>query len=128
VTTTRRGPSALPAAASAEDLELTRKIIMDHVASSEDSSSSSSVDSTSSANTVDYSLPDEAYQKFKAPERPENDLMIRAAMGEQVEKTPIWLFRQAGRHLPEYQQYKKDTGRSFLDLLAYPDVSTILLM
>ncbi|TAH17658.1 MAG: uroporphyrinogen decarboxylase [Cytophagales bacterium] len=48
-----------------------------------------------------------------------NDLLLRTARGEQVERPPVWLMRQAGRILPEYRAVR-DSLRDFIELVKTP--------
>ncbi|MFH1005274.1 MAG: uroporphyrinogen decarboxylase [Bacteroidota bacterium] len=51
-----------------------------------------------------------------------NDLILRTARGEKVERTPVWLMRQAGRVLPEYREVRQMAG-SFKKLLTTPELA-----
>src|ERR671934_1153751 len=48
-----------------------------------------------------------------------NDTLIRALLCEPTPYTPIWLMRQAGRYLPEYNATRAKAG-SFLKLAKTP--------
>ena len=40
----------------------------------------------------------------------QNDLLLRTLKGEQVERPPVWMMRQAGRYLPEYMALREKYG------------------
>jgi uroporphyrinogen decarboxylase len=49
-----------------------------------------------------------------------NDLFLRAHRGEQIERYPVWLMRQAGRILPEYRAVRSKLS-GFKELVETPE-------
>ncbi|MEK6673710.1 MAG: uroporphyrinogen decarboxylase [Nitrospirota bacterium] len=50
-----------------------------------------------------------------------NDTFLRACLGEKTEYTPVWIMRQAGRYLPEYQSVRAEVD--FLTLCKTPELA-----
>jgi uroporphyrinogen decarboxylase len=51
-----------------------------------------------------------------------NDRLLRAIRREPLDMTPVWIMRQAGRYLPEYQATRKKAG-SFMNLCQTPELA-----
>src|ERR1700681_556915 len=52
-----------------------------------------------------------------------NDTLLRALKRQPTEHTPVWLMRQAGRYLPEYNATRAKAG-SFMALCRNPELAT----
>ena len=62
-----------------------------------------------------------------SPLKPANDTLLRALLRQPTDYTPLWLMRQAGRYLPEYNATRKRAG-SFLGLAKSPAYATEVTM
>ncbi|MGJ0516517.1 MAG: uroporphyrinogen decarboxylase [Methylomicrobium sp.] len=51
-----------------------------------------------------------------------NDIFLRALLKQPVERTPVWMMRQAGRYLPEYRKVREEAG-SFIKLCTNPELA-----
>lgn len=51
-----------------------------------------------------------------------NDRLLRALLRQPLDRTPVWIMRQAGRYLPEYRAIREKAG-SFMDLCTNPELA-----
>ena len=51
----------------------------------------------------------------------DNDIFLRKVKGEETERPPVWLMRQAGRILPQYRAVRASLS-GFIELVTTPEL------
>ncbi len=52
----------------------------------------------------------------------QQSIFLRALKKQPVDRTPVWIMRQAGRYLPEYREIKQRTG-DFMAMASNPEIA-----
>ena len=55
-----------------------------------------------------------------------NDIILRTLRGEETERVPVWMMRQAGRYLPDYMKLK--AKYSFFERVQNPELATAITL
>lgn len=55
-----------------------------------------------------------------------NDLLLRTLRGEETERAPVWMMRQAGRYLPEYMVLREKYG--FFERCQTPELAAAITL
>lgn len=77
------------------------------------------------SNSALFSTAAEASTESVATSSPgDRDILVRAARGEEVERTPVWLMRQAGRYMAAFREYS--TKYPFRERSETPSMATEL--
>ncbi|XP_022901161.1 uroporphyrinogen decarboxylase [Onthophagus taurus] len=50
-----------------------------------------------------------------------NDTLLKAIKGEKIERLPVWIMRQAGRHMKEFRDFRKQ--HSFFEICQTPSLA-----
>lgn len=60
------------------------------------------------------------HQQASFPEL-KNDRILRAARGQEVDRVPVWVMRQAGRYLPEFRKVREQ--HDFFTICQTPELA-----